>query len=175
VPTNTATNTPTITATATDTPIPCTTPAPITGSIINAVLVQDGRVTRDGVSSTCAVPKVGCPGNPYTGTPYHYDAYTFTNTTGVSQCVSVTLNSACGGVNEVMSEAYLGSYNPANVCANYLADLGSSPPPAGTYSFTVPAGATFVVVVNEINPGGGCTAYTLDVTGTCGLVRVPTP
>jgi hypothetical protein len=175
VPTNTATNTPTITATATDTPIPCTTPAPITGSIINADLVQDGRVTRDGVSSTCAVPKVGCPGNPYTGTPYHYDAYTFTNTTGVSQCVSVTLNSACGGANEVMSEAYLGSYNPANVCANYLADLGSSPPPAGTYSFTVPAGATFVVVVNEINPGGGCTAYTLDVTGTCGLVRVPTP
>jgi hypothetical protein len=119
---------------------------------------------------------VGCPGNPYTGTPYHYDAYTFTNTTGVSQCVSVTLNSTCAGGQEVMSEAYLGAFNPANVCdANYVADLGASPPPAGTYSFTVPAGGTFVVVVNEINPGGGCTAYTLDVTGTCGLVRVSGP
>jgi hypothetical protein len=85
------------------------------------------------------------------------------------------LNSACGGSLEVMSEAYLGTYNPANVCQNYVADLGASPPPPGTYSFTVPAGATFVVVVNETTPGGGCAAYTLDVTGTCGLVRVPTP
>ena len=47
-----------------------------------------GRMFRDGIPSTCAAPKV-CPG-PFDAAPHHYDSYTFTNTTGSTQCVTVT-------------------------------------------------------------------------------------
>ena len=46
----------------------------------------------------------------------------------------------------------LNSYNPANLCQNYLGDsevvgLGTTVPNA-SYSFTVPGNSNFVVVVN---------------------------
>ena len=46
----------------------------------------------------------------------------------------------CGG-NAIHSVAYLGSFDPNEVCANYLADIGDSPHPTGEYSFEVPTGA----------------------------------
>jgi hypothetical protein len=62
----------------------------------------------------------------------------------------------------------LNNHDPANVCANYLADSGlstsSGSPNSRTYSFQVAANATFVVVVGQANISGLCD-YTLDVTG----------
>src|SRR5262249_21382194 len=50
---------------------------------------------------------------------------------------------------------------------NYLADAGVSGA-STSYSFNVPAGATFIVVVNEVNSGGGIGAnYTLTIDGLC--------
>jgi hypothetical protein len=53
---------------------------------------------------------------------------------------------------------------------NYLADMGFSPTGGqpGSFSFLVPGGSSFVVVVHEVNPGAavGCN-YTLTVSGLC--------
>src|SRR6185369_7244764 len=76
-------------------------------------------------------------------------------------CITVTLEADC----ELFSGTYLNSYDPANLCQNYLADAGNSVIGGPkSYSFNVAAGARFVVVVNEINANAGC-GYTLSVDG----------
>ncbi|HEV3470253.1 MAG TPA: lamin tail domain-containing protein [Pyrinomonadaceae bacterium] len=137
----------------------------LNGSLTAGDAAQTGRVNRDLAPSDCGGPK------PYPGTAdavpgRRFDQYTFTNTSASAVCVRVTLDPhSCAGPNEIFSVAYLGSFNPGDVSQNYLGDSGDSPA-AGmpvSYSFNVPAGATFVVVVHEINPGAGCAAYTLSV------------
>ena len=74
-------------------------------------------------------------------------------TAGVPACITVTINAATGVPNtgDIESAAYLGTYDPTNLCLNYLGDSGVSGlggpgpgPVLGTasYSFTVPAGAS---------------------------------
>jgi autotransporter-associated beta strand protein len=144
-------------------------PGLIVGSITNSDAVQSNRLTRVSVNGVdCENPKP-CPGDlfPPVAT-IHYDTYTFTNL-GPASCVTVSLTSPCNGLGAgadfVNSSAYLGSYDPANKCTNYLGDIGASPNPTGSYSFTVPSNSVFVVVVNETTAGGGCTNYVLDVSG----------
>jgi len=76
---------------------------------------------------------------------------------------------ACVDTHFIFSAAYIESFNPSDLCTNYLADIGASPNSRGEYSFSVPAGATFVVIVHEIVSGAGCPAYGLTV-GTCTCV-----
>ena len=127
-----------------------------------------GRIFRDGVASTCAAPKT-CPvGTPFGTSTYNYDPITISNTTGSSQCVTTTIQ-VTGGGTQMHAVSYLGSFNPADQCQNYLADCGSSSVGAAvTYSFTLAAGATVVIVV--YNPiAAVSTNYTLTVNGlTCG-------
>ena len=82
-----------------------------------------GAVFRKPVQpvQTCAIF-----GDP---TPRHYDSYTFTNTTGATQCVTVDTNTACTGTNFVFIGAYLGSFDPNNICTNWIGDSGGSPNP----------------------------------------------
>ncbi|MEO8285779.1 MAG: S-layer homology domain-containing protein [Chloroflexota bacterium] len=95
----------------------------------------------------------------------HYDSYSYTNNTNQAQCVTVQLDAgSCTGQRYLFSAAYLGEFNPNNMCANYLADIGASPNPVGSYAFTVPAGANFVVVVHEVTTGAGCPGYALTVS-----------
>ena len=61
--------------------------------------------------------------------PRHYDAYTFTNNTGATQCVTVDPTTECVGTNYIFVAAYLGSFDPNNICANWIGDSGSSPDP----------------------------------------------
>ena len=137
-------------------------PANFTGSIGAGDATMTGRIVRNGVASSCAVPKV-YPGTQDLLANRRYDAYTFTNTSNVTTCVTVDLTSSCGL--NIFGLAYLGSFNPANIQQNYLADNGSSFAATGTFSFNVPAGQTFVVVVHEVNVGAGCTGYSLRVSG----------
>jgi hypothetical protein len=129
--------------------------------------MQTARLNRDGDISTCGTPKI-CPGTIGTGTR-RYDAYTFTNCSTAASCITVDLSTTCVGNSQLFVAAYLGSFDPNNICTNYLADPGTSPGavPLG-FSFHVPAGTSFTVVVNEINAGGstGC-GYTLDLGGLC--------
>jgi hypothetical protein len=79
----------------------------------------------------------------------------------------VTVNAGCGtGSFGLAAYAYLGSYNPANLCANYAGGFNSNITGAGTYHFSVPAGQTLIVEVEEYVANSGCAAYTLTL-GSC--------
>ena len=123
------------------------------------------RHFRDGIPSSCGVQKAF----PGTSTPgnHQYDAYQFqTCANSGPTCVTVTL-SAANGVN-LFSAAYLGTFNPANLAQNYIADAGGSNTTV-SYSFNLPAGAqTFTVVVEDVPVGPASNSpYTLQVSGAC--------
>jgi hypothetical protein len=129
--------------------------------------IQTNRLTRNSVTSDCSTNKP-CPGEIVSpGGSIHFDAYSFT--ASAAACVTVSLSTPCNntsaGNDFIHSSAYLGSYDPANKCLNYLADIGNSPLPSGSYSFVVPSNSVFVVIVNEVDSGVGCTNYTLTVSG----------
>jgi hypothetical protein len=116
---------------------------------------------RNGVVGTCAAPKTNVA--IISSGTRHYDSYTHTNSTGSTQCVTVSLTQT-SGTGLLFTAAYLGSFNPANATTNYLADPGISGllNETKTYSFLLPAGQTAVIVVHEYEPSGclGCN-YTL--------------
>ncbi len=142
---------------------PCTTM--INGSITNSDPTQVDRLFRSGIPQTCpASTTCAIFGDVM---PRHYDAYTLTNTTGSPQCVTVDTNTACTGTNFIFVAAYLGSFDPNNICTNWIGDSGFSPNPDQAFSFDLANGQTVVLVVSEITPAAGCPSYTMTVTGLC--------
>ncbi|HYP01864.1 MAG TPA: M36 family metallopeptidase [Pyrinomonadaceae bacterium] len=122
----------------------------INGSIGDGDLTQNNRINRDANASACNTKPFPGELSPNAGT-IRYDQYQFQNTSGQAACIKITLQSTNANI---FSAAYLTAYNPANKSANYLGDLGSSPTanqPA-SYSVTVPAGATYVIIVHETAP-----------------------
>jgi hypothetical protein len=111
-------------------------------------LTQADRLGRDGQPSGCAGK--ACPGGGFPGTKF-YKTYNFRND-GADECFTVTINAALDGQGDIESAAYVNSYNPANLCENYLGDTGvvglGTTVPNVSYSFIVPAHSDFVVVVN---------------------------
>ncbi len=139
----------------------------ITGSITNTDLLMTNRLARFGIVSSCGAPK-NFPGtSPNAG--IHYDLYSFTNTSASDACVTVLLN----GAGDIQAGLYLNAFDPSNLATNYLADSGGSTLTSTSGSAVgpqscsaeIPAGAKFVVEVNEINLGGGSTNYTLQLSG----------
>jgi hypothetical protein len=118
-------------------------------SLTTSDSTQSDRLGRDALPSGCEAET--CPGGGFAGTKY-YKTYTFRNNAGVPVCFTVTINAALGGAGDIESAAYLNSYDPANICQNYLGDSGviglGTTIPNVSYSFTVPANSDFVVVVN---------------------------
>jgi autotransporter-associated beta strand protein len=132
----------------------------ILGAITTGSQAQDGRLAQAGTPSACGSSK-SYPGKSGTGTPSYYDAYTFLN--GESNaCITVSLSSAAS----LFSGTYVNTYDPANLALNYLADMANSVSGGSTnsYAFNVAAFATFVVVVNQVNPTD-LGNYVLSVTG----------
>jgi hypothetical protein len=134
------------------------------GSLATGDAQQTGRMNRFTALSTCAAP-TSYPGTFTSSGARFYDSYTVTNPKNVPVCATIGLTSGCGTT--LFSAAYLGSFNPASVSTNYLADHGSSFPTTGFYEAIIPANGTIVVVVHEVNPGTGCNNYNLriDVPG----------
>src|SRR5207249_4799469 len=122
--------------TPTPTGSPSCTPIVVIGSIDTGDPTQTDRLFRSGVPQTCP-PTTTCAifGNP---TPRHYDSYTFTNTTGSQQCVTIDTNTACTGTNFIFTAAYMGSFDPANICTNWIGDSGFSPNPEQAFQVQVP-------------------------------------
>lgn len=125
-----------------------------------------GRLTRNGIASACDAPKT-CALATNTGARA-YDAYTFRNNGSSQACVTVTLTVPQQIGTNYQANSYLGSFDPNNICANYLADPGAS---SATllqplvHSHIIPAGATFVVIVQTTNPGEIGGNYQLKVEG----------
>ena len=117
---------------------------------------QTGGVNSDNTASTCAAPKA-FPGLASATGSRAYDAYTFTNPSSTTDaCVTVTYTlTGTVGATDIFAVAYLSSFDPANVNQNYLADAGKILPASGamqTFSFTLPAGQTVVLVIHAFNP-----------------------
>jgi hypothetical protein len=132
----------------------------ISGSIAAGDPTQTGRLFRDGVATVCGTPKA--TPTVVDAVLRRYDTYTFTNTSNGTACVTASITSGCG--TNIFYATYLGSFNPANIQQNYLADPGASFAGAATWSFNVPAGQTFVIVVHEVAVTG-CASYTGTISG----------
>jgi hypothetical protein len=160
----------------TDTPVlPTPTECPggitATGSITNTDPTQTGRLGLGDPKSSCVVPKsVSGLSDSLTR---HYDSYTYTNSSGGPECVLVSLTQSCGN-NAIQSVAYLGSFDPANIQTNYLADGGGSGHDF-TYSFILAPGQTAVVVVLEVSPNLGCSTYTITINPCSTNILTPSP
>jgi hypothetical protein len=74
----------------------------------------------------------------------------------------ITVNPQPNGNNDILAAAYIGAFDPTNICTNYAGDQGLTMAP---FSFIVPAGATFNVVIMEANAGTPSTPYTITVSG----------
>jgi hypothetical protein len=145
--------------------------SPTTGTIAAGDTTQANRLTRDGNPSSCGSTKT-FPGTTAVAT-IRYDTYTFTNTSASTACVKVSIAADFA----VHSTAYLNSYDPNNLATNYLGDLGISYPgnsQTSSYLISVPAGATYVIVVNEtaLNAGG---SYTLSLCSSAAQAASPAP
>jgi subtilisin-like proprotein convertase family protein len=131
------------------------------------------RLAGAGYPGACGNPRV-CPGTDVeTVGPYRYATHTFTNN-GPTACVTAILYVPCGAwSNGLFAAAYLGDFNSAYPCANYLGDLGlrihDYYGEGSAFSFRVPAGERFTIVVNEGNSytdaGQGCGSYGLELHG----------
>jgi hypothetical protein len=128
-----------------------------------------------GSSVTCGSSNP-CSLNTATGSRT-FDAYTFNNPESATACVTVSFTmTGCNLGQALQFSARLGSFDPANPCTNYIGDGGAgfSGEADGSFSFNVPAGQNFVVVVNENDPAGatGC-AYSLTISGLSCAVPCP--
>ena len=142
------------------------------GSISRGDPMQTDRLNRSGIPQTCpASTTCSIFGD---GALRRYDTYTFTNTTGSTQCVTIDTTTACSGNNNIFIAAYLGSFDPNNICNNWIGDSGNSPDPDQAFQIVVDDGQTFVVVVSEANHSG-CSGYTVTITGFCRPAPSPRP
>jgi subtilisin-like proprotein convertase family protein len=134
---------------------------PIVGAITGTDPYRYGWFPVDGMASSCVREKIcSVEHRDY----FRGDVHTFTNT-GPDACVQVLCSAACLG-GSIFTTAYLQGYDPAALCDRYLGDGGVPIRGVGVpYSFRVPAGAVFVIVVHELVANQGCSEYTLNVTG----------
>lgn len=133
--------------------------------------LPSGRPFRNGVSSNCVTPKV-CSLTPPSAGTFRFKTFNFTNQSGSTACVTATVTAdqaTCPA--GIFASAFLGSVDTANFCTNYLGDAGSSPvaalPVPAAYSFSVAAGGTFVVLVNETVSANatGCASFSILAEG----------
>ena len=133
---------------------------------------QDDRLGRNGFPSTCSGKPA--PADIGTAGTRRYKTFgPFNNAASVPRCYSVTINAALNGPGDIQSAAYnatTGGYDPTNLQANYLGDTGISglgtTVSQATYSFTVPAGHSFVVVVNTTSDVTNGTIASSQFSGT---------
>jgi hypothetical protein len=137
---------------------------------------QADRLGRDGQPSSCN-GKV-CPGGGFPGTK-RYQTFNFRNDSVSAACFTVTINAALGGAGDIESASYLGSYDPNNLCLNYLGDSGivglGTTIPNVSYSFVVPGQSDFVVVVNTTGTITASSVFSGTVSGFFDFTPGPGP
>jgi hypothetical protein len=138
-----------------------------TSQLMTSDSTQNDRIGRNAVPSTCSGK--ASPGGGFTGTHY-YKTFTFTNTSGGARCYTVTINAGLNGPGDIESVAYDQTYDPTMISTNYLGDSGitglGTTVDRATYSFTVPAGHNFVVVVNTTGSATSGTTASSPFSGT---------
>jgi len=144
----------------------CTTR--LTGSFSESTPTMPKRLAGTLVASGCGNVN-HCPGTTSETGPFRYNTHSFTND-GPETCVTVLATLPCNGWTEALFfSAHLGDVNPADLCENYLGDMGQGIHmyygEGSAFSFPVPAGARFTVLVTERTPQEGCGSYGLELFG----------
>lgn len=160
-PLDTSTPTPTLVPTW-PTPLTC---AVFHGSITNSDPTVAGRLNLIEGHGDCSIWYNPCPGVA-DAVPRHYDVYSFVNLTSFYECVVVTLEApSCSGNNAIYSASF---YEFDNIICDpfhgFQAGVVTSPG-GGTYSFQIPccARGQYSIFVQEVNPGAGCSDYTITI------------
>jgi hypothetical protein len=126
---------------------------PTNGVLTTGDATQTGRPTRTGVPSTWAAPKA-FPGMNTTSGTRRYDLITISFPDNALQDVFYEINlEGLGGALQLFGMAYINSFNPANLSANYLGDRGSSTGAASIFQVVVPTGGTLLLQVHDVDPG----------------------
>jgi len=141
------------------------------GQLIGHGSPTNARAAQDGTVSTCA--NEPCAGS--TPGTFNYLSYTFRNATASAQCYTVSFDNACNTApTSLFSAAYSPSFNPGNVCTNFLGDLGNGTQTTTSYQFTVPSGENFEIVVwNRVSATYCTSPFTLTLT-PCASLPPPT-
>jgi hypothetical protein len=121
-----------------------------------------------GGPSICYPPKA-CPGVDPDSTlpPMRYQTHSFTNSTTNEVCLTTQLKFDCPAAptNALGVAAYLNTFDPQQPCAGYLGDMGQGGPPYPPFSFRVPPGSNFLLVVTARATNLVCDHYWLEVFG----------
>ncbi|MGH9369779.1 MAG: S8 family serine peptidase, partial [Thermoanaerobaculia bacterium] len=144
------------------------TAPPVVSGIPATTGSQTGVVAVFGSASSCAVPKAFPGFGDFAG--HQYDAYTFSNCSAATVCVTVTLKYNSGGTFPAFlsATAYSPSFTAANPSTNYLGNPDVVTTGSRSFSVNVPGSSTLVVVVSDTIPPNGVGAnYTLTVDGVC--------
>jgi hypothetical protein len=135
------------------------------GSITPSDPTHSNFVLDQSPPSSCASPKPALVGSD--PAQIHYDTYT--QTSGATTCYTISLSVGAAANRAAYSIAYQGSFNPLDLSANYLGDIGVAngvqPGQTRSYSVQVPGGSTLVAVVEELMADPAALPYTLDITG----------
>lgn len=134
-----------------------------TGSLTGADPTQNGRIVRDGVTSTCT----GKSNILQNSTGVHAESFNFTNPTGKIACVTVDFDLTGCGANSTEVVAY-SAYDPMAPAAGVIGDPGFSSTGTGSFSFRVSVGQQFTVVVHEIVANTGCSNFSFRVSYNTG-------
>jgi hypothetical protein len=169
---------PTVEAAPAAAPPPTCPPAVINGVITSGspdypfvTGTQTSRLFRNAVESSCGTAKP-VPNLTDNGVTFKYDAYSFTNPTFLPICITIT--TVAGGANQILTAAYLDSFNPFDVQENYVGDAGNSDK-TRSFSFIVPRRESFIVVQSRVNNAANPTslAYSFRVLGLPGCDSCP--
>ena len=154
--------------TFTVTGLPCPPSCSYTGILASSDQIMTSRLLRPGAPTGNCGLTYSNPSIAGAGSSYYYDTFYLSNTTGTTKCVNFSLANPDPAAN-LQFAVYNNSFNPNDLTQNYLGDPGlSSGTPAVTTScnITIPSGASFVVVIFNVNASQAMTAnYTLTVTG----------
>jgi len=147
---------------------------PFCGDVGASVNQQTGTLTMDGIAAVCGTSKT-CPGSSGPNVPYV--SFPFTNDTGGDVCLTVSASSTCTGNSRLTLVGYLGSFDPSNICTNYLGDSGDQIGSGTTTEFSavVPAGAAFVVVAAAAKPGNDCGEFCFTLEAVACTLTCPDP
>jgi hypothetical protein len=127
------------------------------------------RLLATGAPSVC-FPDKPCPGadDGPNLPPARYIKHAFTNTTAGDACLTAQLHFDCptAPVGALHAAAYLGDVDPTAACPNFLGDTGAATPDAyPPFSFRVPAGSNFALVVSTRAEDIGCDNYWIELFG----------
>jgi autotransporter-associated beta strand protein len=139
----------------------------VSGQFDTNALESVRRLTATGLPSVCDPPK-SCPGfDEFADAPVRHVLHHLTNSTAAELCVTAQLRLGCPSpfAGAFGVAAYVGEFRINQPCSNYLGDDGAAevvPPP---FSFRIPPGTNFLLVVTARDTNFLCATYALELFG----------